>query len=263
MRAIGQDQLAGVLAALRRGRLVLCIGGELASDGSLRRLIGKLLQPVAEAREIHALVEGRPLMAADYVRRRLGDRFGDELRRATDSTGVPEPLALFGALPFSSVLTTSYDAAVVRAFIRSGELPRVLTPADAAQLEKAGRARFVFRLLGDPNRPETVVFGAADLQAALASGGYAAISGELFKTHSFLLVGFDWSDAELSVLLERILSGAPRGMEHFAVLPRVSPLERDELQAIYGLTILDEEDPIRLARALGSRPLGGADGRAR
>src|SRR5262245_29017671 len=116
VRAVGGDELGAVLEPLRRGRCVLCLGGELAADGSLRRLIGKLMAATPEAGDARPLVENRPLMAADHARRRLGDRFVDELRRVSTSTEVSKPLERLGALPFGAVLTTSYDSAVERAF---------------------------------------------------------------------------------------------------------------------------------------------------
>jgi tetratricopeptide (TPR) repeat protein len=242
VRAVGSDDLGAVLEPLRRGKCVLCLGGELAADGSLRRLIGRLGQLAdasAESADARALLEKRPLMAADHVRRRLGDRFVDELRRITTSADPSAPLKQLGAMPFSAVLTTSYDSSIERAFARGGAAPPVFTPHDAAALKSHGRTRFVFKLLGDPGRPETVVWGAADVQAALAAGGYAILD-ELFRTKSFLLLGFDWADAELSLLLERLLSTAGRGQPHFAVLSNLSQLERDELHAIYGIRVLDD-----------------------
>jgi len=236
---------------------VLCAGGELAADGSLRRLIGKIMKLVdaeagADAGDAQRLLETRPLMAADHVRRRLGSRFVDELHRLTGSIEVPEPLRLLGALPFSAVLTTSYDPSVERAFARGGMLPPAFTPRDADALAAHGRTRFVFKLLGDPARPETVVWGAADLQAALAAGGYARLD-ELFRTRSFLLLGFDWTDAELSVLLERMLSSAGKGQPHWAVLSNLSALERDELAAIYGIQVVDGDSAdfaLKLSQAM-------------
>jgi tetratricopeptide (TPR) repeat protein len=189
-------------------------------------------------------------MAADYVRRKLGDRFVDELRRVTTGARVPETLARLGALPFAAVLTTAYDPAVEQAFARGGTLPPVFTPKDGAGVRAHGRGRFVFKLLGDPSRPDTVVWGAADLQTALAGGGYQPVAEELFRHRTFLLVGFDWIDAELSVLLERILSGAGGGGPHYAVLENLSPLERDELEAIYGIRVIDGVDTSTFVRDL-------------
>ncbi|HEX6838745.1 MAG TPA: SIR2 family protein, partial [Polyangia bacterium] len=167
MRALGGD-VGAIVEAVGRGRCVLCLGGELTADGSLRRLIGNLLYTLPDSGEARALLENRPLMAADYVRRRLGDGFAAALARITAGKAIPEPLALLGALPFAAVVTTSYDAAVEQAFGRNGAPAPVVTPRDP--VPRAGR--FVFKLLGDPSRPETVVWGAADLQEALSAGGY-------------------------------------------------------------------------------------------
>lgn len=244
MRALGGD-VGAIVEAIGRGRCVLVLGGELTADGSLRRLIGKLLDGLPDADEARALVESRPLMAADYVRRRLGDGFAESLSRLTAGHAVSEPLALLGALPFSAVLTTSFDGAVERAFGRGGAPAPVVTPKDGGA-RPAGR--FVFKLLGDPARPESVVWGAAALQEALSAGGYRGI-GELFRARTFLFLGFDWVDADLALLLERILSGAGRG-EHFATLSHLHRLEREELAAIYGLHVLDGADAAELARTL-------------
>ncbi|MGZ3430051.1 MAG: SIR2 family protein, partial [Polyangia bacterium] len=173
---------------------------------------------------------------------------------------VPEPLALLGVLPFSAVLTTSYDAAVERAFGRGGVPAPVITPGDRGARPPG---RFVFKLLGDPARPETVVWGAADLQETLSAGGYRGVD-ELFRTRTFLFLGFDWADADLELLLERILSGAGRG-EHYATLSHLDRLEREELGAIYGIHVLDGADAGELARTLhaaltqGRAPLPGDD----
>ncbi len=235
-----------IVEAIGRGRCVLCLGGELTADGSLRRLIGKLLDLLPDPGAARALLESRPLMAADYVRRRLGDSFADELAHLAAGQVVPEPLQLLGALPFCAVLTTSYDAAVERAFGRGGVPAPVVTPRDRAARPPG---RFVFKLLGDPARPETVVWGAADLQEALSAGGYRPVVDELFRTRTFLFLGFDWGDAELALLLERILSGAGRG-EHFAALSHLDPLEREELGAIYGIHVFDVADAAALAGTL-------------
>lgn len=258
MRALGGD-VGAIVEAIGRGRCVLVLGGELTADGSLRRLIGKLLDQLPDPDEARALLESRPLMAADSVRRRLGDRFAGELARITADKEVPAPLALLGALPFCAVLTTSFDSAVERAFGRGGIAAPVVTPRDAVR----ATGRYVFKLLGDPTRPETIVWGAADLQDALAAGGYRGLD-ELFRTRTFLFLGFDWVDADFALLLERILSGAGRG-EHFATLTNLARLEREELAAIYGIHVIERLDAAELARTLhdavkGSQaPLPGED----
>jgi tetratricopeptide (TPR) repeat protein len=247
-----EEQLRPVREALRRGRCVLCLGGELASDGSLRRLIGQLLSTLPDAPEVSGardLLEARPLMTADVVRRRLGGAFPEALARATASSDVPELLRLLGNLPFSAVVTTSYDAAVERAFQRNGALPAVVTPRDP--VVTAGRARVVYKLFGDPSRSATIVFGATDLHMALHEAPLRKRLGELFREHTCFFVGFDGADAELWLLLERFLSDVGRGSsDHYAVVSGLTQLERQELFEIYRLRVLELPDVSRVVRWL-------------
>ena len=254
MSKVSESEIQSIVERLRLGRCVLCAGSRVSGDGTYRGLVEKLLESVSDADKGDAqnLLKNRPLALAGFVRRRLGDRFVPSLKLATASQAdLPEVARLLGELPFRAIVTTSYDDTFERAFTRDGAMPKVYTPSDAAELKKDGKARFVFKALGDPARAETVVWSAEDLQGALADGGYRTVAHDLYRSRSFLFVGFDWHDAELGVLLERVLSGARAdNVQHYAVLPRMSPIEREELYAIYHIRVLVEEEVVNLARAL-------------
>src|SRR5207247_2155043 len=146
---------------------------------SFRSLVAHPLTtlPAADAADARRALGPRPLAAAGFVRRRLGDRFAEELRRAAASADeLPEPVRLLGQLPFRAVVTTAYDDVFERAFVQEGQPPRVYTPRDAEDLRRDGKSRFVFKALGDPARADTVVWSAEDLQAALADGGYRTVA---------------------------------------------------------------------------------------
>ena len=71
-------EIAALAAQLRAGRCVLCAGPRLALGGiGLREMVAQLLGelPDAEAHEAWPLLESRPLLAAGFVRRRLGEGF--------------------------------------------------------------------------------------------------------------------------------------------------------------------------------------------
>src|SRR5215471_9186284 len=91
-------EITDLVERLRNGRCVLCAGSRLsAADGerSFRSLVDKVL-------------ETRPLAAAGFVRRRLGDRFADELKKAAAPfEELPEAVKLLGELPFRAVVTTA------------------------------------------------------------------------------------------------------------------------------------------------------------
>jgi hypothetical protein len=81
-------EISDLVERLRTGRCVLCAGSRLtaAADGerSFRTLVDKLIAelPEADADGARRVLDSRPLAAAGYVRRRLGDRFADELKKA-------------------------------------------------------------------------------------------------------------------------------------------------------------------------------------
>ncbi|HEX6837876.1 MAG TPA: SIR2 family protein, partial [Polyangia bacterium] len=250
-------EISDLVERLRTGRCVLCAGSRLtAADGerSFRTLVDKLIAelPEADADGARRVLDSRPLAAAGYVRRRLGDRFADELKKAAAPFAeLPEAVRLLGELPFRAVVTTTYDDAFERAFTRDGVVPRIYTPRDAEALRNDGKLRFVFKALGDPSRADSIVWSAEDLQTALADGGYRTVAHDLYRSRSFLFVGFDGRDPDLAILLERILSGARSGdVEHFAVMPGLGAVEKEELYAAYRIRVLTSENVAELARQL-------------
>src|SRR5581483_10084783 len=241
-------ELATLVERLRLGRCVLCAGTRLGAAGgvSYRALVEKLLSTVegVDAKDAERALATRPLAAAGFARRRLGDRFLSSLRQATAASAeLGEAARLLGELPFRAVVTTAYDDTFERAFTRDGAQPRVYTPNDHLELRKDGKSQFVFKALGDPARAESVVWSAEDLQGALADGGYRSVAHDLYRSRSFLFVGFDSGDPDLGILLERVLSGARAGdVEHFAILPGLSAIEREELYAAYRIRVPDGDD---------------------
>jgi tetratricopeptide (TPR) repeat protein len=251
---VSESEIQSIVERLRLGRCVLCAGSRIAGDGTYRGLVERMLDglPDVDKTDAQKALQSRPLAAAGFVRRRLGDRFVPSLKQATASQAdLPEVARILGELPFRAIVTTSYDDTFERAFTRDGAQPKVYTPSDAAELKKDGKARFVFKALGDPSRAETVVWSAEDLQTALADGGYRTVAHDLYRSRSFLFLGFDGQDPDLGILLERVLSGARSGdVEHFAVLPGLSAIEKEELYAAYKIKVLEAEDATALARSL-------------
>ncbi|HEY7957554.1 MAG TPA: SIR2 family protein [Polyangia bacterium] len=248
-------EIVRLVARLRAGQCVLCAGPRLTvGQPDLRERIAQLLNtlPDEETEEIWPVVERHPLAAAGFVRRRLGDGFAGALKEsAGGNEELSEAVRRLGALPFRAVVTTAFDDTVERAVALSGFAPRVYTPSDAAQLRSDGHQPFVLKALGDASRAETVVWSSEELRAVLADGDFRAATHELYQSRSFLWVGFDGGDLDLEILLERVLAGAQAGeIEHFAVLPGLSAVERDELERAWGIHVLAEADPAALAETL-------------
>jgi tetratricopeptide (TPR) repeat protein len=243
----GKGDLGALVERLRNGRCLLCAGGRLG-DGDLRglveRLSGKLTDD--ERKEASSALDRRPLAAAGFVRRRLGDRFASELAAALPAKEPSEALRTLAALPFRAVITTGYDDLVEKTFAPE----RVYTSGDAAELKKDGKVRFVWKAFGDVKKAETVIWSAEDVQTALADGSYRQTAHDLYRSRSFLFVGFDGHDAELSILLDRVLAGARPDVEHYALLPGLSTAEREELHAAWNIRVIDLADAAALANQL-------------
>src|SRR6185369_3573027 len=145
-----------------------------------------------------------------------------------------------GALPFRGVVTLRCDDWFERALVRDGVRPTLFTPRDGAALRAHGKLPFVWKLLGDPEHPETLLWSNEALQAALADGELRAALSELWRGKSFVFVGFDAGDVELSLLTERFLAGVTAGeAEHYALLGGVGAVESDELYAAWKLRVVD------------------------
>src|SRR5439155_18633843 len=103
-------EIADLVERLRTGRCVLCAGSRLGAaddDRSFRGLVGKLLLalPEADADGARQVLESRPLAAAGYVRRRLGDRFAEELKKAAAlGAELTDAVRLLGELPFRAIV---------------------------------------------------------------------------------------------------------------------------------------------------------------
>ncbi len=247
------NQLQPLVEQLQKGRCVLCAGSRLDGPSSYRSVIETLIKamPDGDANKALTALQTRPLAAAGWVRRRLGDKFAASLDKVVGKGESSAAIDALGQLPFRAIVTTSYSDVFERVFAQDGKLPRVYTPLDSAELQKDGKLRYVWKVMGDPRQPASVVFSAEDVQGALADGVYRQVAHELYRSRSFLFVGFEATDADLAILLERVLSGAPQSdVTHFAVLPGLGPVEREELWAAYRIRVLDETDVVKLAAAL-------------
>ncbi|HXU68102.1 MAG TPA: SIR2 family protein [Polyangia bacterium] len=242
MPATSFAELAPVVELLRAGRCILVAGPRLgphplAIRDVLARLVAAL--PSDDVREVWPVLQARPLSAAGFVARRLGDRFALSLA-ALGAGALPDVVAHLGALPFRGVITARVDDWFDRALVRDEVAPAQFTARDGAALRAHGKLPFVLKLLGDPARPETLAWSNEGLQTALADGELRAALAELWRTKSFVFVGFDAGDLEFSLITERFLAGVTPGeTEHYALLPGVGALERDELFAAWRLRVLE------------------------
>ncbi|HEX4456728.1 MAG TPA: SIR2 family protein, partial [Polyangia bacterium] len=232
---------------LRAGRSVLCAGSRIAAgQSSLQEALAQLakLLPDEEADAAQTVLASRPLAAAAFIRRRLAADLPTALATVLDGADAEsDRIRLLAALPFRAAVTTTWDDALDRAL---GELadgtPRGrYTPYDAAAL-RADTKPFVLHALGDPRRPETLLWSNEELQAALSDGELRTALHDLYRTRSFLFVGFDTRDLDFQILVERLLTGARTELTHYAILPGLGAIEQDELWASWRIRVLAAED---------------------
>src|SRR5262249_7364800 len=138
---------------------------------------------------------------------------GEELLRVTRVPDeVPAGLADLVRLPFRAIVATTWDDAPVRALEQAGSHPRVLTPSDPPPEDAFAAERILFRLLGDPGRPETLLASAREVRDASLAGGFRFVLEQIRRLRSLLLVGFELGDPDFALLYEHVLAQAPRGI---------------------------------------------------
>src|SRR3954469_17980225 len=96
---LSENDLNSILDRLRHGRCVLCAGSRIHGDDTYRSLVEKLLAQIPDVDRVDAerVLQQRPVAAAGFVRRRLGDRFAASLKQAAATTSeLPEALKLLG-----------------------------------------------------------------------------------------------------------------------------------------------------------------------
>ena len=258
--------------------MVLVAGAALGTGrptwrGRVEALLDALAkQPGNEAavQEARGLVSAYPLSVCGFVRRRLADHFGDALKAAVPpQDSLPESVERAGKLPFRALLTTGIDDSLVRACRAANPDIRVYTAEQADEVRRDGRGRYLMRLLGGADDPQNVLFSESDLRGVLADDAFRALIGDLYAKRSFLFVGFDPSDPDFGIIVDRVLVGAKApvvtaGQEpaHFALFTGVPRVVQEEIEAAYGIHALPTDqfpDELGLLRAL-SEALGGHTG---
>ena len=178
-------------------------------DGRRRRCTRGARVASARGRRLRAPPSRRPLRRRAAARRR---------RRSRE---LPEAIRLLGELPFRAIVTTAYDDAFERAFTKDGVGAAHLHAARLTRRSRTTASCASSSRRSAIRRAPTRSSGRPRIcNAALADGGYRTVAHDLYRSRSFLFVGFDGRDPDLAILLERVLAGARAGeVEHFAVLP--------------------------------------------
>lgn len=274
---IALHRISAIVDSLKRGRCVLCVSSRLDTGKSVCALIETLLHELEELDEPEApeasatpamidwqsarrVLKTQPLTAAAYVRRHLGDRFLPALARATRTANVPSSVHLLAELPFRSVITTSLG----HGFERSTFDGAVYTAHDTSLLYLDNRERHLFKVLGDVKDPGTIVWTASDVRTVLTDIERRATIGQMYSGCNFLFLGFAPDDPDFGIVLEHVLLPASDiDAEHYAVMPGISAMEREELSSAYNISVLDQDDEVKFICEVRDALGEGADAGAR
>lgn len=275
------DYLQILIERLRAGRVVLCAGAALGAGRPMwRGMVDRLLDQLAArpgneeaVSEARGLAGAYPLSVCGFVRRRLGDEFSTAVEQALpegSSAARKEAIGFASKLPFRALLSTAFDEELIRACGESHPGLRVYRADQAEEVRRDGRGRYIMRLLGGVDQPEHLLFSESDLRRVLADESFRTLMGELYSKRSFLFVGFDPTDPDFGMVVDRMLVSASRPVgvaagaepQHFALMTGVPRVVQEEIEAAYGIRALPTEqfsDENVLLRAL-SEALGDHSG---
>ena len=242
------------------GTCVLCTGVRFAATAGMpdwRALFASMSEKLGADRAIvqQLIEQGKLLTVAGYLKRKLGvDTCAQLLKQAY---GKQEPAAshrILGEIPFHAAVTTGYDTLVEQALMRNGSSPKVYTYADGPVLRLAEEIEhYVLKAHGDIGHLEQLdrklVLSRLDFRRVIGPNqAFRAFVEDLYRTHTFLLVGFHPTDPDLSLFLDGLVSTFRDAVtDHYALMSGLSAPEAEELYANYRLRVIpyDEgDDPI-------------------
>jgi hypothetical protein len=215
---------------LRVDRVVLFVGSGLslpAGAPAWDKLLQLLLEEVHEEgidldaetlEELGGLLEGPPadkILAAGYLRRQLGDAcFGRFIGKTFDGLSRQAVHDEIAKLRLHGVVTTNYDRLLEEV------LPRWPVVLPSTETWDPTQPRFLLKLHGScqPD-PHTVVVAPDDYRDILKNERLMENMRLLYRSYTFLFVGFGLADPDTVATLEPLKALFGRGsVQHYALL---------------------------------------------
>lgn len=169
-----------------------------------------------EWKEMERLLDkGQFLMVAEALRYNLPtDEYTTLLKEAFNPPGA-EPTEIHKAvfrLGAPLILTTNYDLLLEDAYAQVyGRAANVYTYRGAAEVQQSLQIRqltnrpIIFKVHGSIDEPSSIVLTEQDYRKLIyQETGYRTVLSAVFITHVVLMIGFSFSDRELTLMLETL-----------------------------------------------------------
>lgn len=161
------------------------------------------------------LDKGQFLMVAEALRYNLPtDEYTSLLKEAFNPAGA-EPTEVHKAvfrLGAPLILTTNYDLLLEDAYAKVyGRAANVYTYRGASEVQQSLQIRqltnrpIIFKLHGSIDEPSSIILTEQDYRKLIyQESGYRTVLSAVFITHVVLMLGFSFSDRELTLMLETL-----------------------------------------------------------
>lgn len=185
-------------------------------DFLIGRALAKKYIKKTEGNEMNRLLDkGQYLMVAEQLRYNLPtDEYTSLLKEAFNPAGA-EPTEIHKAifrLNAPLILTTNYDLLIEDAYAKvHGKTANVYTYRGAAEVQQSLQIRqltdrpIIFKLHGSIDEPSSIILTEQDYRKLIyQETGYRTVLSAVFVTHVVLMLGFSFSDRELTLMLETL-----------------------------------------------------------
>jgi len=225
---------------------------ELINEMAARALYLRRITP-DEKDELKELVRrGKHLMAAQHLKEKLQGEYYQVIRDRFEPIDA-EPGAIHKALfrlKAPLIVTTNYDCLLEDAYAKefSGRAKTVTfkrAPEVIAFLQRREQYQhpLIFKIHGTVENAEEVVLAEQDYRTLIyREPGYRTVLSAIFVTKVVLMLGFSFTDPELTVLTESIRESLKHRMTpDFIVLPEGSrgSVEKHRLHEDFGLHVIE------------------------
>ena len=185
-------------------------------DFLIHRALAKKYIKKPEGNEMSRLLDkGQYLMVAEQLRYNLPtDEYTTLLKEAFNPVGA-EPTEIHKAifrLNAPLILTTNYDLLIEDAYAKVyGKTANVYTYRGSSEVQQSLQIRqltdrpVIFKLHGSIDEPSSIILTEQDYRKLIyQETGYRTVLSAIFVTHVVLMVGFSFSDRELTLMLETL-----------------------------------------------------------